>query len=154
MPLLGEVLEFRDHAVEFVDERAGASFAEYIDQGTVIPESALLSATEPFEDGVALHAIVGKNFAGISQFVSGGNQPDVFEFVRHLFDVGALPFAPIPFFTGDFIRVRAAIDDARDAFAKFFANFIESREATLVFHGIVQHSLYHGGQIAMLKRAI
>ena len=23
-----------------------------------------------------------------------------------------------------------------------------------LFHGIVQHSLYHGGQIAMLKRAV
>jgi hypothetical protein len=23
-----------------------------------------------------------------------------------------------------------------------------------LFHGIVQHSLYHGGQIAMLKKAI
>ena len=58
--------------------------------------------------------------------------------MRDLFDVSALSFAPIPFFTRDFVRIRAAIDDARDAIAKFFADFIETGEAALVFDSIMQ----------------
>jgi len=132
------MFEFRDDAVKFVDERVGASFAEYIYQGTVIPESALLAAAEAVEHGVAFNAVVGENFAGVGQFVSGGDEPDVGEFVRDLFDVGALSFAPIPFLARGFVRIRAAIDDARDAFAEFLTDFVETWETALVFNGIVQ----------------
>src|SRR5258708_39242052 len=58
--------------------------------------------------------------------------------MRDLLDVGALSFAPIPFFTGDFVRIRAAINDARDAIAEFFADFIEARQAALVLDGVMQ----------------
>ena len=55
-----------------------------------------------------------------------------------LFDVGAFSFAPFPFFTRDFVRIRTAVDDMRDAAAEFFADFIEAREAALIFDGIMQ----------------
>jgi len=58
--------------------------------------------------------------------------------MRDLFDVGAFSFAPFPFFAGDFVRIRAAVDDMRNAAAEFFADFIEAREAALVFDGIMQ----------------
>ena len=58
--------------------------------------------------------------------------------VRELLDVGALPFAPFPFFTGDLVRIRAAIDDERDTAAEFFTNFIEAREPALVLDRIMQ----------------
>ena len=58
--------------------------------------------------------------------------------MRDLLDVGAFPFAPFLFFTGDFVGIRAAIDDERDAAAEFFADFIEARETALVFDGIMQ----------------
>ena len=134
------MFEFRDDAVKFVDERVGASFAEYIYQGTVIPESALLAAAEAVEHGVAFNAVVGENFAGVGQFVGGRYEADVFRRLRDLFDVSAFSFAPFALFTGDFVRIRAAVDDARDAVAEFFANFVEAREAALVFDGIVQQS--------------
>src|ERR1700704_166564 len=57
--------------------------------------------------------------------------------MRDLFDVSALSFAPFPFLAGDFVRIRAAIDDARDAVAEFFADFVKPREAALVFDGIM-----------------
>src|SRR5438445_3264531 len=132
------MFEFRHNAVEFVDKRAGASLAKNIHKRAVVPERALLAAGEAVEDGVAFHAIVGENFAGVGQFVGSRNEPDIFGLVRDFFDVSALPLAPIPFFTGDFVGIRAAIDDARDAFAEFFADFVETREAALVLDGIVQ----------------
>jgi hypothetical protein len=58
--------------------------------------------------------------------------------VRNLFDVSALSFAPIPLFTGDFVRIRAAVDDARDALSEFLADFIESREPALVLNSIMK----------------
>ena len=58
--------------------------------------------------------------------------------MRDFFDVSALSFAPFAFFTGNLVGIRAAIDDARDAVAEFFADFIEAREATPVFDGVVQ----------------
>src|SRR6266404_2344828 len=101
------MFEFGDDAVEFVDQRTRASFAEYIDQRTVIPERAVFASAEPVKDSIAFRTIIGKNFAGVGQFVSGGNQPDVFEFVSDLFDVSALSFAPFPFLTGSFVGIRA-----------------------------------------------
>jgi len=91
-----------------------------------------------WENGVAFRAIVGEDFAGVGQLVGGGDEANVFRFVRDLFDVGALSLAPFAFFTGDFVRIRAAIDDARYAVAEFFSNFVEAREAALVLDGIVQ----------------
>ena len=132
------MFEFRHNAVEFVDERARSSFAENIDQRAIVPERAVLAAGEAVEDGVAFGAVVGEDFAGVGQFVSGGNEPDVFGLVRDLFDVGALSFAPFAFFSGDFVRIRAAVDDARDDAAEFFADFVEARETALVFGGIMQ----------------
>ena len=35
-------------------------------------------------------------------------------------------------------EIRAAVDDMRDAAAEFFADFVEAREAALVFNGIMQ----------------
>jgi hypothetical protein len=136
--LLGEGFEFCHHAVEFVDERIRSRLAENIDQCAVVPERALLAASEAAENEIAFCAIVGEDFPGVGQFVGGGNEPDVFGRVRDLLDVGALSFTPFPFFTGDFVRIGAAIDDARDAFAEFFADFIEAREAALILDGIVQ----------------
>ena len=133
-----ERLEFGDDTVEFVDERAGARLAKYIDQRSVIPESAFLAAGEPAEDGIAFHSVVGEDFAGVGQFVGGGDEPDVFRLVRDFFDIGALSFAPFAFFAGNFVGIRAAIDNARHAVAEFFADFVEARQAALVFDGIVQ----------------
>ena len=90
------------------------------------------------EDSIAFHTIVRKNFAGVGQFVRGGNQPDIFGFVCDPFNVGALSFTPFAFFAGDFVGIRAAIDDARDAIAEFVADFVEAREAALVFDGVMQ----------------
>src|SRR5260370_2963762 len=136
--LFGEGFELRDDAVEFVDERVCARLAEDIHQRAVVPERAVLAAGEAVEDGIAFDAIVGENFAGVGKFVGGGNEADIFRFMRDLFDVGALSFAPIPFFAGDFVRIRAAVDDARDTIAEFFTDFIEAREAALVLDGVMQ----------------
>ncbi len=136
--LLGEVLKLGHDVVEFVNERTRSRLAKNINQSAVIPERAVLAAAEAVENGVAFHAIVRKNFAGIGQFVCSGNEADVFGLMRDFFNVSALPLAPIRFFTGDFVGIRAAIDDARDAITKFFADFIEARKATLVLDGVVQ----------------
>src|SRR5260370_42234403 len=137
-PLLGEVLKLGHDAVEFVNERTRSRFAKNINQSAVIPQRAVLAAAEAGENGVAFHAIVRENFAGVGQFVRGGNKPDVFGLVRDFFNVSALSLAPIPLFAGDFVGIRTAIDDARDAITKFFADFVEARKAALVFDSVVQ----------------
>jgi len=58
--------------------------------------------------------------------------------VRDFFNVGALSFVPIPFFTGDFVGICAAINDARDTVSEFLADFIETGKAALVLDGVVQ----------------
>ena len=58
--------------------------------------------------------------------------------MRDLFDLGTFSFAPFPFLAGNFVRIRAAVDDMRDAAAELFADFIEAREAALIFYGIMQ----------------
>ena len=90
------------------------------------------------EDGVALKTKVGENLAGVGELIGGRNEADVLGLVRDLLDVGALSFAPFPFFAGCFVGIRAAIDDSRDAFAEFFPDFVEAGQAALVFNGIVQ----------------
>jgi hypothetical protein len=112
--------------------------AENIDQRSVIPERAFPAALEAGEHRVAFHAIVGENLARVSEFVGSGNQLDVSALVSHLGDVSAFSLVPVAFFAGNFIGIRATIYDARHAFAEFFANFIEAREAALVLNGIVQ----------------
>ena len=121
------MLKLGHDAVEFVNERTRSRSAKNINQSAVIPQGAVLAAAEAVENGVALQAIVRKNFAGIGQFVRSGNEPDVFGLMRDFFNVSALPLAPIPFFAGDFVGIRTAIDDARDAFPKLFADFVEAR---------------------------
>src|SRR5882762_2446203 len=75
--LLGEGFEFRYNAVEFVDECVRAGSAEYIDERAVVPERAVLAPGEAAEDGIAFHAIIGEDLAGVGQFVGGGNEADV-----------------------------------------------------------------------------
>jgi len=47
---------------------------------------------------------------------------------------------PNPVFRRRLRRIRTAIDDARDAFPKLFADFVEARKAALVFDSVVQQS--------------
>src|SRR5207302_3984616 len=70
--------------------------------------------------------------------VRGRNKPHIIRLVGDFFDVGALPFAPFAFLTARFVGIRAAIDDARDALAEFVADFVEAREAALVFDRVMQ----------------
>jgi hypothetical protein len=132
------VFEFGHDAVELVDEGTRTCLVEYVDHLTVVPQRAVLAAGKAVEDGIAFHVIIRENFASVGQFVRGGDEPDIIGLMRNLLDVGAFSFAPVPFFAGDFIRIGAAIDDARDADAEFLADFVEAREATLILDGIMQ----------------
>src|SRR5260370_40526304 len=56
--LFGEGFEFRDDAVEFVNERVCAGLAEDIHQCAVVPERAVLASGEAVENGISFHALV------------------------------------------------------------------------------------------------
>jgi len=86
-----------------------------------------LRPVKRFEDGVAFGAIVGEDFRGRWPVCRRRKRA-----VRHrvrarpsrcrrAFLSPHFPF----FFAGDFVRIRAAVDDTRDAVAEFFADFIE-----------------------------
>ncbi len=135
---LGQGLELRNDAVELLNERIASRLPKNIHQSAVIPERSLLAAGEAVEDSVAFEAIIGEDFAGVGEFVRGGDQVDIGRLVDQPGDVFALAFVPFALLAGNFVRVGTAVDDTRDVPAKFSADFVEAREAALVLDGVMQ----------------
>lgn len=71
----GQLFEFRDRAVKFIEKRRIPVCAERSDQTPVVPERPLATTIELSETGRALLTKIGEDRARVMQLVTGGNEP-------------------------------------------------------------------------------
>src|SRR5208283_2382645 len=128
--------QFEDDSLQLVDERVRFLATEFVQQSAVVPECALALSLETLPDRFANLAIIGKDGAGVMQFVGGGNQADVGVRSSQMLEVIFLTLPPWRF--GSEIRIRAAIDHMGHALAKAAADFLEHGSAAAVLDNVVQ----------------
>jgi len=92
------------------------------------------------KDSVAFHALIGKEFRGRCQFVGGGNQPDVFEFVAPLFSVSSFLSPHSLFSPESFDRNQCNHRRCARPRSPNFSTDSSAVAGALVFNGIVQNS--------------
>jgi len=132
----GKRFQFGDDTVQLFEQGITSGFAKFVYEGPVIPESAFFFAGEPFEHSVAVDADFMQGLAGVGKLVRGGDQAHVVRFSGYSLDISALPLDPWRFWVR--VRIGAAVDDVRDAFAELSLNFAQTRLPALVFHRVVK----------------
>ena len=78
----GDTRQFRDNALQFLDDAVGSRGFEDFEQFVEVPELQVATAFEALPDFGADHAVVVEDGAGVVELVGGGDQLDVRRFDR------------------------------------------------------------------------